>query len=90
MESPKKKIIRCWGPLEVKERGGGGDLQGGCRWPRWGRGGGWDLQGTLGGAGEQGLGLQGTLGGAGGQGLGLQGGREVLGQTFLLKIRTCF
>ena len=48
MESPKKKIIKCWGPLEVKERGGGGDLQGGlggaveeglslqggCRWAR--------------------------------------------------------
>ena len=29
MESPKKKIIKCWGPLEVKERAGGGDLQGG-------------------------------------------------------------
>ena len=48
MESPKKKIIKCWGPLEVKGRGGGGDLhgglggavgeglslQGGCRWAR--------------------------------------------------------
>ena len=52
MESPKKKeIIKCWGPSEVEERGGGGDLQGGCRWPGWGRGGWRDLQGTLGGAG---------------------------------------